>query len=51
MKEIIVDKYNLKNPFEKSFFFDFSKNNEEITWIEKICLHIIINFYIMCLSF
>ena len=35
MKEIIVDKYNLKNPFEKSFFFDFSKNNEEITWIEK----------------
>jgi len=25
MKEIIVDKYNLKNPFEKSFFLIFQK--------------------------
>lgn len=35
MKEIIIDKYNLKNPFKKSAFFDFLKNAEEITWLEK----------------
>ena len=35
MKEIIIDEYSLKNPFEKSFFFDFSKNADEITWLEK----------------
>ena len=35
MKEIIIDEYKLKNPFEKSFFFDFSKNAEEITWLQK----------------
>ena len=27
MKEIIIDEYSLKNPFKKSFFFDFLKNN------------------------
>ena len=35
MKEIIIDEYSLKNPFEKSFFFDFSKNDDEINWLEK----------------
>ena len=35
MKEIIIDEYSLKNPFKKSFFFNFSKNNDEITWLEK----------------
>ena len=35
MKEIIIDEYKLKNPFEKSCFFNFSKNNDEITWLEK----------------
>lgn len=38
MKEIIIDKddlYYLENPFKKSNFFDFSKNTEEITWLEK----------------
>lgn len=35
MKEIIIDEYNLKNPFEKSDFFNFSKNDDEINWLEK----------------
>ena len=35
MKEIIIDEYNLKNPFEKSYFFNFSKNDDGITWLEK----------------